>query len=157
MRRVLISRSRIRRRPFLAVPLLMAVASTSACAGTVPMEAAPAAFDTGCAEVVVRSPSDVIGLSARRTDAQGTGAWGEPAQILLRCGVPDPGPSAECITEGGVNWTIEDSGAGVVRATTYGRSPITEVIIDPGLSGGREILAALAPALSRVPALARCS
>ncbi|QHF26064.1 DUF3515 family protein [Rathayibacter sp. VKM Ac-2804] len=121
------------------------------------MEAAPTASAVGCAEIVSRLPSDVVGLAERETDAQGTGAWGEPAQVLLRCGVPDPGPSAQCITERDVDWTIDDSDAAVVVATSDGRDPVVEVVLDAGLTGGREILAALAPAVSSVPATRRCS
>ena len=145
-----------RSRRALPVVALLALA-TSGCTGTVPMQAAPTAADVGCAEIAARLPSDVVGLTQRETDAQGTGAWGEPAQVLLHCGVPDPGPSAACLTERDVDWTIDDSDAAVVVATTYGRDPVVEVVLDAGLSGGREILAALAPAVSSVPATRRCS
>jgi hypothetical protein len=131
--------------------------ATSGCTGTVPMQAAPTAAGVGCAAIVTRLPSDVVGLAERETDAQGTGAWGEPAQVLLRCGVPAPGPSAACLTERDVDWTIDDSDAAVVVATTYGRDPVVEVVLDADLSGGREILAALAPAVSSVAATRRCS
>ncbi|MCJ1700204.1 DUF3515 domain-containing protein [Rathayibacter festucae] len=150
------SSSADRSRRALPVVVLLALA-TSGCTGTVPMEAAPTAADVGCAEIAARLPSDVVGLTQRETDAQGTGAWGEPALVLLRCGVPDPGPSAACITERDVDWTIDDSDAAVVVATSYGRDPVVEVVLGAGLSGGREILAALAPAVSSVPATRRCS
>ncbi|MCJ1674682.1 DUF3515 domain-containing protein [Rathayibacter sp. VKM Ac-2929] len=141
-----------------ALPMVVLLALAAAgCTGTVPMQAAPTAAAVGCAAIVTRLPSDVVGLAERETDAQGTGAWGEPAQVLLRCGVPDPGPSAACITERDVDWTIDDSDAAVVVATSYGRDPVVEVVLDAGLSGGREILAALAPAVSSVPATRRCS
>ncbi|ROS29856.1 uncharacterized protein DUF3515 [Rathayibacter sp. PhB127] len=150
------SSSADRSRRVLPVVALLALA-TSGCTGTVPMEAAPTAAAVGCAEIAARLPSDVVGLTQRETDAQGTGAWGEPALVLLRCGVPDPGPSAACITERDVDWTIDDSDAAVVVATSYGRNPVVEVMLGAGLSGGREILAALAPAVSSVPATRRCS
>ncbi|WP_244209410.1 DUF3515 family protein [Rathayibacter festucae] len=140
----------------LPIAVLIAL-SVAGCSGAVPMAAAPAAAAVDCAEIVVRLPSDVVDLAQRETDAQGTGAWGDPAQVLLRCGVADPGPSAECITERDVDWTIDDSDEAVVTATTYGRDPVVEVVLGAGLSGGREILAALAPAVSSVPATRRCS
>ncbi|ROQ06778.1 uncharacterized protein DUF3515 [Rathayibacter sp. PhB93] len=150
------SSSADRSRRALPVVALLALA-TSGCTGTVPMQPAPTAADIGCAEIAARLPSDVVGLTKRATDAQGTGAWGEPALVLLRCGVPDPGPSAACITERDVDWTIDDSDAAVVVATSYGRDPVVEVVLGAGLSGGREIPAALAPAVSSVPATRRCS
>jgi hypothetical protein len=145
------------RSPAALLLTVVVFAAASACSGAVPLEAAPGATDARCAEVVVRLPSDIHGLPSRSTDAQGTGAWGEPAQILLRCGVPDPGPSAECITEQGIDWRIDDADADAVRAITYGRSPVTEVVVDARLSGGREILGAVAPALARLPVSERCS
>ena len=41
-----------------------------------------------------RLPETVDGLERRETNAQATGAWGNPASVLLRCGVPTPGPTA---------------------------------------------------------------
>jgi len=121
------------------------------------MSAAPTASAVGCAGIVARLPSDVIGLSQRETDAQGTGAWGDPAQVLLRRGVSDPAPSAQCVTEGDVDWTIDDGDPALVTASTYGREPAVEVVLDASLTGGREILAALAPSVASVPATQRCS
>ena len=77
------SSSADRSRRALPVVALLALA-TSGCTGTVPMEAAPTAADVGCAEIAARLPSDVVGLTQRETDAQGTGAWGEPALVLAR-------------------------------------------------------------------------
>jgi len=150
------ARARARVGRLLPAAVLLAVAA-SGCSGTVPMAAAPTAAAVGCADVVARLPSDVVGLAERETDAQGTGAWGDPAQVLLRCGVAGPGPSASCITERDVDWTIDDSDPALVTASTYGRDPVVEVVLDAGLTGGREILAALAPAVSSVPATRRCS
>ena len=63
------------------------------CTSTVSLEPAPDANDPACAEVTVRLPDDLAGQSRRWTDAQATGAWGEPAAVLLTCGVEPPGPT----------------------------------------------------------------
>lgn len=145
-------------RPGRLLPVAVLVAlSAAGCSGAVPMAVAPTASAVGCAGIVARLPSDVTGLPQRETDAQGTGAWGDPAQVLLRCGVSDPAPSAQCLTEGDVDWTIDDSDPALVTASTYGREPAVEVVLDASLTGGREILAALALSVASVPATERCS
>src|SRR5690606_14059223 len=69
------------------------------CTPTVTLEPAADATNPECAEVIVRLPDMVDGNEYRYTDAQGTGAWGEPSAVLLRCGVPVPGPSPlPCVT-----------------------------------------------------------
>jgi hypothetical protein len=138
---------------------MLAVAATlllAACAPAVALKPAEDAADPACAEVVVWLPEAVDGIPARETDAQGTGAWGEPASVLLRCGVPAPAPTSEllCTTIGGVDWLIDDSDDPVLVATTYGREPAVEVIIDDGADG--IILADLASAVSRLPKVSEC-
>ena len=44
-----------------------------------------------------------------------------------------------------------------MTASTYGREPAVEVVLAASLTGGREILAALAPSVASVPATERCS
>ena len=80
-------------RTLAAGTVLAAVVALSACAGTVAMEAAPDANDPACADVSVRLPQTIAGQDRRWTDAQATGAWGDPAAVLLTCGVTVPGPS----------------------------------------------------------------
>ena len=93
------------RRVRLAGAALAAVAAVVALAGCSPivnMQAAPEASDTACADVVVLLPDTVADQPPRETDAQGTGAWGEPASVLLRCGVPPLGPTTDrCVSVDG--------------------------------------------------------
>ncbi|WXZ51180.1 DUF3515 family protein [Clavibacter tessellarius] len=46
----------------------------------------------------------------RETDAQGTGAWGDPqSTVILRCGVATPGPTTDaCISYDDVDWVEDD-------------------------------------------------
>jgi len=117
------------RRLLLAVPLL--AIALAGCSPTVALKPADAAADPACAAVIVALPDTVAGLAIRETDAQATAAWGEPAGVILRCGVPAPDPtSSECLPVDGVDWIRDDSGDPNFVFTTYGRTPAIEVIID---------------------------
>ncbi|MBH0023670.1 DUF3515 family protein [Salinibacterium sp. NSLL150] len=143
------------------IPLL---ATLGGCAAIVPLEPADDAANPTCADVIVRLPDTVAGLDKRETNAQGTGAWGTPANILLRCGVAVPDPTAElaCVTapEDGIDWLRDDSDAPNYVFTSYGRDPAVQVIIDsdgdPDIDGdevsGFDALSQLAGAVSQVPA-----
>lgn len=135
----------------LAVPAAVAVLlAITGCTPTVPMEAAPDAVNPACASVIVRLPAEVGGLELRETNAQATGAWGDPAAVLLTCGVPVPPPTSEfpCFTFGGVDWLIDDSNAPIAVATTYGRDPAIQVVLDG--SGGAVLLEDLARAVAEI-------
>ncbi|HWR86574.1 MAG TPA: DUF3515 family protein [Rhodoglobus sp.] len=139
-----------------AVAALAAVLLLTACTPAVTLEPAEDAGAVACAEVIVRLPDDVEGLPKRETDAQGTGAWGDPAKVLLRCGVPAPAPTSDlpCYTWGGVDWIVDDERDPVLVATTYGREPAIEVIIDDQADG--IILEQLGAAVSRLPVTGAC-
>jgi hypothetical protein len=133
--------------------VLVAVATAVALAGcspTVALKPADDAINVGCAEVVVRLPDTVAELPIRQTDAQGTGAWGEPASVILRCGVVVPGPTAAlpCVTEGSIDWLVDDSNDPSFVFTTYGREPAVEVIIDNTVVAGVTALSDLEYAIS---------
>jgi hypothetical protein len=142
----------------LIVGALLVLATLTGCTQAVALDAAPDAANTLCADVVVRLP-DVVGDAAiRETDAQGTGAWGTPAEALLQCGVtPDPVSSLECRTFEGVDWLIDPSDPKIVTATTYGRDPAIRVAIDKKVTGPGVILADLAGAVSIIPATKTCN
>ena len=115
------------------------------------MEPAPDAAAPECAEVSVRLPSTVDGLELRLTNAQATGAWGTPAGVLLRCGVPTPGPtSAECRSINDIDWIVDDSQAPTYRFTSYGRTPAVEVIVDSDVASGTNALIDLTDAVATV-------
>jgi hypothetical protein len=88
--------------------------------------------------VTARLPQAVSGEDRRWTDAQATGAWGQPLSIILTCGVLPPGPSTlPCYELGGIDWLALGPEADLQRAVTYGRNPAVEVALSreapPGL------------------------
>jgi hypothetical protein len=138
------------------VPLLALV--LTGCAPTVALEPADDAASPACAEVTVRLPDTVAGLVSRETNAQATGAWGEPAGVILRCGVPSPAPTAvlPCVTVGGVDWLRDDANDPSFVFTTYGRTPAVEVIIDATAASGLDALTDLAFAVGQLPVEGAC-
>ena len=132
-------------RPLLAAAFAVtAVAGLTGCTTTVDLDPAAGANDPACAEVSVRLPATVDGQPRRWTDAQATGAWGDPSAVLLRCGVEPPGPTeAKCITLGGVDWVVDESQAPRYLVTTYGRTPAVEVFIDNEAVSPNEVLTQL--------------
>ncbi|MFG6491725.1 DUF3515 family protein [Microbacterium sp. P03] len=139
-------------RPLAAALVLLASLSVSGCAATVSLQPAASANDPACADVSVRLPATVGGEARRWTDAQATGAWGDPAAVILTCGLAPPGPSTlPCQTVGGVDWLIDDADAPKYRFTTFGRSPAVEVYLDYDVVGGADTLSELSSAVSTLP------
>ena len=147
----------------LTAPLLLVLVG---CTPAVVLDAAKDAANPACAPTMVRLPDTVGELAARETDAQSTAAWGQPAFVLLRCGVPSPAPTATlpCITVDGIDWLRDDSNDPNFVFTTYGRAPAVEVIIDsdgdPGVTNdgvsGFDVLSELAASVSEIPADRAC-
>ena len=139
-----------------AVVTLTLVALTG-CSPTVTLDPAPDAANPECAEVIVRLPDTVDSKPYRTTDAQGTGAWGEPAAVLLRCGVPVPGPTTlPCVTVRDIDWIRDDTDAPVFVFTTYGRDPAVEVIVDSNAASGTNALMNLSAAVGVLPTYTGC-
>lgn len=129
--------------------MLLLMTAVAGCAPTVSMDGAEDANDPLCAEITVRLPGAVDGQQRRWTNAQATGAWGEPAAVLLTCGVTPPGPTeAKCITIGGVDWIVDESEAPTYRVTTYGRTPAVEVYIDNRDVSSNDVLDRLGPIIA---------
>jgi hypothetical protein len=143
----------------LAAIAAIALVTLTACAGTVPLTPATHATSAGCAGIVAQLPQIVSSqsLPSRETNAQGTGAWGDPATVLLRCGVPVPDPTSTlvCITVDGIDWLRDDGIAPDTSFTTYGRNPATTVVIDSKVDGN-STLTDLAPAIGSVKAEHHC-
>jgi hypothetical protein len=132
-----------------AAVAVTSVLLVTGCAPSVAMDAAPNATDPGCAEVIVRLPDTLEGLTVRETNAQATAAWGSPATVLLTCGLPaQPPTSLLCLPIGTVEWLIDDSDPQFTTATSHGRRPVTRVVIDKTETGGQTILAELEPAVT---------
>ena len=140
------------------------LAGLTACSAIVAMEPAEFAASPACAAVTVRLP-DSIGdgaeaIAKRETNAQATGAWGEPTVVLLHCGVPAPPPTSElpCVTppDGAVDWLVDDSDAPTYVFTSYGREPAVSVAVDNTMISGVSVLDALDTAVSQLPQVGAC-
>ncbi len=144
-------------RLLVLAPLILA--ALVACAPIVPLTPASDATNPGCAEIIVRLPGTVAGLAIRQTNAQATGAWGNPTAVLLRCGVTPPGPTTTtCYTVNGVDWLIDDSKKPRYVFTTYGRTPATQVVVDSKLTDGQGtiVLDQLANAIGSIRQTRKC-
>ena len=149
--------ARRRIRAVSAVLLSLAAVGLAGCAVAVPMQPADDAVNPACADVIVHLPTTVAEQPERETNAQATGAWGDPSAVLLTCGVAVPGPTTlPCLNINGIDWIEDDSEAPKYRYTTYGREPATEVYIDSELVSGSTTLVDLADAVAYVPATAQC-
>jgi hypothetical protein len=121
------------------------------------MTASPDANSPECAAVTVRLPDLVADLPQRETTAQATGAWGEPASVLLTCGVAIPGPTTmPCVTINNVDWIEDDSQAPLYQYTTFGREPAVQVALDSGVVSGSTVLVDLSGAVEVLPVTRQC-
>lgn len=145
--------TRSRRLLTLAAVGIVAASGLTGCTSTVTMEPAPLANDPACAEITVRLPGELNGQARRWTDAQATGAWGDPAVILLSCGVEPPGPTTlPCQSVNGVDWIIDDADAPKYRVTTFGRTPALELYLDTEVVSSADVLDALSRIVDLLPA-----
>jgi len=148
------------RRVLGAAAVIAVAAGLSSCATTVSLQPAADANNPLCAEVTVSLPGEVDGFPRRWTDAQATGAWGDPTTVILACGVEPPGPTTlECATVDGVDWIVDDTESPNYRFTTYGRTPAVGGFLryDPETTSSADILRALAPAVSQLPKDGACT
>lgn len=144
-------------RPGVAIALVAAGVLLTGCTAAVPLQPAPDATNATCADLIVRLPAAVADQPERETNAQSTGAWGDPAVALLHCGVDVPGPTTlPCLNIDGIDWIMDESDAPRTRFTTYGRDPATEVVVDTEKVSGSTVLVDLASAVSIVPATNEC-
>lgn len=143
----------------LALGLAAACSTTlTGCAGDVPMTPAENANDPACANVTVRLPDTVAGLKKRTTNAQATGAWGDPSGVELRCGIEPSGPTTEsCVSVNGVDWIIDDSQAPLYRFEAYGRSPGLEVIVNSEQASGTDAVVDLGAVAKVLPQKHHCT
>ena len=142
-----------------AVLAIATITSTmlTACAPAVSLNAAEDSNNPGCAEVMVRLPDNVDLQQRRNTDAQSTAAWGEPASVLLRCGIPPIEVSTmPCVTVQDIDWLVDDSKAPSYRFITFARTPATEIIVDSKSVSGSSVLDELASATASGKVSRRC-
>lgn len=146
------------KRTFLAGACAFIACTLSGCASEVPMQAAPDANNPLCAQVTVRLPSTIGTAQKRATNAQATGAWGTPAAVLLRCGLPPSAPTLDpCISVNQIDWTVDSSQAPRYRFVAYGRNPGLEVFVDSSQLSGTDALLELSTAVAQLPQERQCS
>ena len=106
---------------------------------------------------MVRLPSQLGGLQERYTNAQATAAWGDPAAVLLRCGLePVEVSTLPCVSAGGIDWLVDDSLAPSYRFISYARFPAVEVVVDSDNASGITSLEGIAGAIAQLPATKAC-
>jgi len=135
----------------------LALLTLSGCAATVNLEPAEDSNNPACAEVMVRLPSQLGGLQERYTNAQATAAWGDPAAVLLRCGLePVEVSTLPCVTAAGIDWLVDDSLAPSYRFISYARFPAVEVVVDSDNASGITSLEGISGAVAQLPATKSC-
>ena len=110
----------------------------------------PSASSPACTRLISRLPSSLLGFRRSSAPARGTAGWGA---LVLRCGVPEPGPtSTGCIGVNGVDWVFSED-ATRYRFITYGRSPAVELTVPITVPRTRApgALAVLTDAVEPVP------
>lgn len=147
---------RARRRTASALVLAAGTLSLAACSPVVDVTAAQDAANPACAPMMVALPDSIGDAGLRKTNSQATAAWGDPSQVILRCGVNVPGPTTDrCVTVNDVDWVIKE-GDPAWTLTTYGREPATEVLFDPDVISSATVLADLSTAAAKIPATRNC-
>jgi len=134
------------------------VAGLVGCSGEVPMQPAENANDPGCADVIVRLPATIGELAKRTTNAQATGAWGDPVAVELTCGITPSGPTTDdCVSVDGVDWIIDRSSAPLYRFEAYGRDPGLQVVVNSEKVSGTDVVQALGPLVELLPQERECT
>jgi hypothetical protein len=148
------------RRLTAAAGALILLGALAGCSTTIHVDAAEDADNPACADVSVLLPDAIGDLDRVWTDAQATGAWGDPT-VVLRCGVDVPAPSdLVCQTSGGVDWLVLAQEDERQRLVSYGRDPAIEVIIKRGSDiDFRSIVETLSTSIQSglQPASAKCT
>jgi uncharacterized protein YceK len=141
-------------RILLVLPILL----LSGCTAAVNLDAAEDSNNPACAEVMVRLPAMLGEHEQRFTNSQATSAWGDPAAILLRCGLPAVTVSElPCVTAADFDWLVDDSQAPSYRFISYATSPAVEVIVDSQTASGVTTLEALESSVSLLNQTKRCT
>ena len=97
-------------------------------------------------------PTRSTGRARRWTDAQATGAWGDPASVIITCGVTELGPTTlPCTPVAGVDWVIDDTDAPRYRVTTFDRTPAVEIYLDNDVVSSAQVLDTLSQVVAVLP------
>lgn len=128
----------------------------TACSPVVDVAPAKDAANAACAPMMLALPDSIGEAKLRKTNSQGTAAWGDPSLVVLRCGVNVPGPTTDrCVSVNDVDWVIKE-GNPVWTLTTFGREPATEILMDPNKISSATVLAELASPVSKIKAVRNC-
>jgi hypothetical protein len=149
---------KISRTAFAFTAALLAAGTLTACTPIISLEAAADSNNPACAEISVRLPATLANEAKRSTDAQATGAWGNPTSVILRCGLePVEVSTLPCVNAGGVDWLVDESAKPSYRFITFGRTPATEVIVDSNQVAGVSVLDELSSAIQSIEATKECT
>lgn len=159
---------------------LSTFALTGCGAGVVHLDPAPDASNPQCASAMVAMPTKIGDFKQRETTAQATTAWGDPAAVVLKCGVEVSQPVSDpCASVNGVDWIVKrtdaessssatpsaaasaasqkvQSATGTWTATTFGRSPNIQVTFDAGRVSSSSLLVELGSAVQQLPQTEKC-
>ena len=140
----------------LTVAASAAGLALTSCSPVVDVTPAKDAANAACAPMMLALPDAIGDAKLRKTNAQATAAWGDPSQVILRCGVNVPGPTTDrCVSVNDVDWVIKE-GDPVWTLTTFGREPATEILMDPDKISSATVLADLSAAALKIPATRKC-
>ncbi|CAM5519683.1 DUF3515 family protein [Streptomyces fumanus] len=87
------------------------------------------AGDSQCRRITGSAPGELAGQPRHGTGSPGVVVWGD-RDIVLRCGIPGPGPTTDpCFAVDGVDWVIDSARSDRTQKViiSYGRAPATEV------------------------------
>lgn len=152
-------RSRAPRAGRLVLAFGVLASVLAGCAAAVTVDPAENAADPGCASAMLAMPEVLGEHEQRETTSQATTAYGDPAAVVVRCGVIPPGPTTDpCATVNEVDWVLREQGGegGTWIATTYGRDPAVEVVFDGAAVSSSAVFAELSAAVGQIPAGEKC-
>ncbi|MGA6174036.1 DUF3515 family protein [Streptomyces sp. NPDC012600] len=113
----------------------------------------PFAGSPACDTLTGKLPDKLGGYQLEKTNVAGAAAWGD-GDIILYCGMPKPETGADCLTEGGIDWTAQkpaDDRTAKMFAT-QGRDPSVQVRFRNENTDPSAVLPSLAPAVKGIKA-----
>ncbi|NHU84606.1 DUF3515 family protein [Kocuria sp. JC486] len=147
------ARARLPRRTLTALLAVCTAAALTGCGpGAVVVEPAVDAANADCASAMLAMPGEISDQAQRETTSQATTAYGDPASLIVRCGVTPPEPTTDmCSRVNGVDWIIRETDQeNRWKATTYGREPAFEVTFDTTVVASSTALIDLSSAVETV-------
>ncbi|MEX3609672.1 DUF3515 family protein [Rothia sp. LK2588] len=150
--------------PALAATGVLVLAGCGSSA--VHLNPAPDADNPDCARAMVAMPEELAGMVQRETTAQATTAWGDPAEVIVTCGVQVQEPVSDpCASVNGVDWILKPTDSaeaknteakGTWAATTYGRSPNLQITFNADKVSSSSLLIDLNSAVAQLPQVKKC-